>query len=240
MERHEQTVFLDQEVLPRVIAILEKANKYAFLVTPYLDLKSLGHLTDAVDMAVGRKVDVRFIIRADEEETVQDDVNRLMSRGVRMYQVPRLHAKIYLNETAVLVSSMNITTYSTTNSHEIALLVTQPEEVTKIRSYVTEHLMKLGEQIAPAPAKQSTSASAKQTTAAPVSYQGGVRPGFCIRCGIPVALDPGRPLCDNCYRSWAEWSNPEYPEKMCHFCGQPAEVSYNKPLCFQCFRSAHR
>lgn len=39
-----------------------------------------------------------------------------------------LHAKIYMNEVSVLVSSMNLLRSSSRDSLEIAIAVTQPEE----------------------------------------------------------------------------------------------------------------
>jgi NMD protein affecting ribosome stability and mRNA decay len=59
--------------------------------------------------------------------------------------------------------------------------------------------------------------------------------GTCIRCNRPVADDPDRPLCDDCYAEWAQWGNWEHPEHYCHDCGKKRETSYARPLCRACY-----
>jgi hypothetical protein len=44
--------------------------------------------------------------------------------------------------------------------------------------------------------------------------------GFCIRTGKEIPYNPNRPLCDEAYRSWAYFNNPDFPEKYCHRSGK--------------------
>jgi len=65
---------------------------------------------------------------------------------------------------------------------------------------------------------------------------GGDR-GFCIRCGTAIENDPARPLCDDCYKKWAQYKRPAFTEKYCLACGKPSRTSYAKPYCIDCYRN---
>lgn len=56
--------------------------------------------------------------------------------------------------------------------------------------------------------------------------------GYCIRTGTPIIFNPKRPFTEESYKNWSKFSNPEYPEKFCHFSGEPSngETSFSKPI----------
>ena len=56
--------------------------------------------------------------------------------------------------------------------------------------------------------------------------------GFCIRTGKSIPFNPSSPYCYEAYQSWAQWSNPDYPEKYCHKTGLPSKgkTSKNSPI----------
>ncbi len=56
--------------------------------------------------------------------------------------------------------------------------------------------------------------------------------GYCIRTGIPIDFNPEKPFSADAYKSWSKFSNPEYPEKFCHFSGEPSngETTCAKPI----------
>lgn len=58
--------------------------------------------------------------------------------------------------------------------------------------------------------------------------------GYCIRTGVPIDLDVARPLSYDAYLSWAQFGNPDYPEKYCHICGKLTRTSVKNPLCSSC------
>ena len=43
--------------------------------------------------------------------------------------------------------------------------------------------------------------------------------GYCIRTGEEIPLNFDKPLSYDAYKKWSEYSNPDYPEKYCHFTG---------------------
>lgn len=56
--------------------------------------------------------------------------------------------------------------------------------------------------------------------------------GYCIRTGSPIPFNPSRPFCDSAFRSWAQYSNWDFPEVYCHRTGLPSygKTSMRKPI----------
>src|SRR3970040_59788 len=124
----------DEEVPGRILSVVRDARKYAVLVTPYLGL--WPHAEDAITVAVKNRVDVKVILRADPQVLNSDDVQWLLLNKVKVATVEGLHAKIYLNETSVVVSSMNLTRGSTTASLDFALTLHADADTGAVREYV--------------------------------------------------------------------------------------------------------
>lgn len=64
--------------------------------------------------------------------------------------------------------------------------------------------------------------------------------GYCVRCRIPLPLNPERPLCDRDFQSWARFGDEDYTEKYCHQCGNSDAdtISRRKPRCYDCWRES--
>ena len=222
-----ESVFLDDEVQTQILEIVKKASKSIMFVSPYIDL--WGHLKNEMENARDRGVVITFVVRAEEKnppgrlkwirehnETKQhEQLKWLREHNVKVDHVERLHAKIYLNERTVLVSSMNITDTSTTNSREFAMIVRSDDDVKKFRDYVAQLTGK-------------TNASQTVPTARCA--------GFCIRDGSSMNFNTSRPLCDKCYPKWVKFENKNYGEKYCHSCGKQSETTYARPVCHDCYQ----
>lgn len=59
-----------------------------------------------------RVVKLGAIVRAEPKVTESESVRWLVSTGVEVRAVDKLHAKIYLNEKPLVLRSMNLTKYS--------------------------------------------------------------------------------------------------------------------------------
>jgi len=234
MKKLGQAVMFDGEVASGVLNVVRDADKHVVLVSPYITgLHKWGHLLDALRVALGKRVKVTVILRDPRDksdEWNEEDIACLADPRIETLAVEGLHAKIYLNEHYVVVSSMNLTESSTTNSHEFALTVQDATVEERVREYVEERLKASAERVEWSPASGEIPQETTQVRAVAST-------GACIRCGRSVPLDPGRPLCNDCYASWAEWKNEHYLEEYCHVCGNAAEVSYARPLCRSCYRS---
>jgi hypothetical protein len=171
-----------------------------------------------MEEAISRSVAISFVVRADEENQ-SEGLEWLRNHDVKVFEVPHLHAKIYLNERTVMVSSMNITEKSTTNSHEFALLVRSEDDAKKFRDYVARLTGKVKASRSARPLRQRTEQA-----------------GICIRDGSRIDFNPARPLCSKCYLEWAKYENPDYEEKYCHSCGKRTKTTYTRPLCLACYK----
>ena len=119
-----------------MLSVIEKASVSVIFVTPYLDL--WNHLQTKIDKTLARGVDVKFVIRTDTAAKNRKAVDWLINRKVKVYEIDWLHAKIYLNEKTVLISSMNITRSSTSNARDFVMIVRNEVDEDKIRTYVLE------------------------------------------------------------------------------------------------------
>ena len=109
-----------------------------------------------------------------------------------MYTVEKLHAKLFMNESSVILASMNLHEASSKNSKEVALSVTGEGTKSELLAYV-ERLMRLGHEIYPRPAttKARPTAQYKKETHPEVA---------CHRCGRKWGTTPAKPLCPPCYQ----------------------------------------
>ncbi len=210
-----QSVYFDAEVLPLVQEVVTSANSWVTFVTPYVGL--WGHLRNALEECVSRGVGISFVVRAGEEKQVPETI-WLREHGIHVYEVDNLHAKIYLNEESVVVSSMNIYGSSTINSLDYAVVIRNEKDAEQVRDYVT---------------RLTARASGSKSTKAKLQV---VRSGYCIRDGVRVSFDTERPLCSKCYATWMKYENVEYGENYCHLCGQPRATTYARPLCTECYK----
>ncbi len=164
------------------------------------------NLHDVV-VQMAKRVCVTAVCRSDRKQKEKEHLDWLIGLGVRVYLVKRLHSKIYLNESQAIVTSMNLLKESAVDSKEVALRVQGTEEIKEINNYISRLL----------------------ANAEPYS-------GYCIRCGNGISFEPERPLCGDCYKKWAHYRNPDYPERHCHRCGLKSRTSLAKPQCLECFK----
>jgi hypothetical protein len=64
--------------------------------------------------------------------------------------------------------------------------------------------------------------------------------GHCIRCGVPIPLDPERPYCWAHFQEWVARQDADEEEKFCLRCGRSARTSRRQPVCPACRGAAPR
>ena len=208
-------------------------------------------------MAVKRSVRITAICRAAENMDAMDWLGKV---GATVYAVEKLHAKIYLNESTVIVTSMNLLDSSSKNSKELALRIDDQRDQKEVRSYVQRlQDLSLGHQEYPKPlvsqpAGRVHKMAGTQPSESPSrrndpdlltrsvskvwnTLKVAVTRGTCIRCGQQVQYDVEKPLCSACYKAWNRYKNSDYAEKYCHRCGQESDTSQAKPLCKSCYQT---
>jgi len=229
MTQLQKSLFTDDEVASQVLRIIKDAKKHVVIVSPYVrEMILWGNAVDAINVAMKKGVKITAFVRDEPNVLETPDVAALVSGGVHVFAIQRLHAKIYMNEKDVLVSSMNFMRASMQNSKEVALLIKDEEVEQEIRRYVENTLVSLSRPI---------NSTAPTLTPQTPTYAPSTVPvvGHCIRCQMVVSINPLRPLCENCYSVWAGYGDEDYEENYCHTCGNPAPTSYAKPLCTSCY-----
>lgn len=100
--------------------LVEGAQKQLVLVTPYF--KPWDRIGRAIKAAKTRGVVVLLLLRGGEDRAKQEAHARdFLTIGVHVGFLSRLHAKIYMTESEVIVTSMNLYDDSALNSWEVAI-----------------------------------------------------------------------------------------------------------------------
>jgi DNA-directed RNA polymerase subunit RPC12/RpoP len=236
-------VFTDDTVSTAILDVIREARQYVVLVLPYNDF--WDHLKNDLIFAKQRGIRITAVYRAEERA---DDMKWLSGLGATIYAVDKLHAKLFLNETYLLMTSMNLLQSSSKNSREIAIRIEDGPASKEIRDYVDRRLIGLGRQFVaempgarqpvqgttPAPPKKGTLDRAMDAIR---TIKVSVSGGRCIRCGKAIDFDLERPFCADCFKTWNRYKDPDYPEIHCHRCGRDVETSFAKPLCRPCYQA---
>lgn len=202
--------------------IITKANKWMVLISPYLQLSKI--LFERIEDADKRNVKTILVCRQGSLQP--EDRSKLQRlKNLSLHFLENLHAKAYLNEDCVVVTSMNIYEFSEKNNREMGILIRKEED-----SKAFDDAMKEVKSII-------DSSTIDDLTKKTVDYHEpkNAQGGYCIRCRTSIPLDPGKPYCFVCFLDWEEWGNPFYEDDYCHACGRPSRASMAKPLCGGCY-----
>jgi hypothetical protein len=209
--------------------IIKKAERKLILVSPYLKISKALHerLADATNRGV------EIVVVYGKDELKPNERNGLAKlSGLRLYYCEDLHAKCYMNEASVIITSMNMYEFSEQRNREMGVFVEKEqdvelylqafEEVQSILNASEESLLQVAAR-KPYQSKKSTSSKPAKKAM-----------GYCIRCETRIVFDASKPLCLSCFDSWSKWSNPDYVEDFCHSCGEFNDTSFAEPICSDC------
>lgn len=214
--------FLDtKDIISSVQKILKNAKERVILISPYIDFdkrdrslieeKNEDHVYVTI---INGKKKKQFKFDSETKRWIKsmDYVNHIFHQD--------LHAKCYLNEEEAVITSMNLYEASQKND-EMGILITKKDDA---EAY--DDLLKEVQRIIK---KNKPKMTLKES---PVKER-----GFCIRCKIPIKLDPSHPYCKKDYQQWNKFKDKNYKEKkgVCHVCGKPNDSSLKKPACFDCY-----
>jgi hypothetical protein len=220
--------------------IIKGATERLIIISPFLKInKRIKEFLEDKDRL---KLDVRVIY--GKNELMPEEINWLKSKiSIRTSFCENLHAKCYLNEREALITSMNLYDFSQANNNEMGIYIVKSDEPELYNSLYTEvgRLIRISEEVKvsvervipkDSPAKSSSAKTGSTNTKGNLKDE-----GVCIRCKVPIKLDPTHPLCKGCYGVWKQFGNEDHEEKYCHICGRSNKSTINKPACYDCFRS---
>ena len=117
-------------------SLIQSARKYVIIISPYIQIsprvESLLHIADQEGVAI-------FLIARDrlkKEEYAK--VKGLEKLTICIH--PPLHAKVYLNENEVLLTSLNLYEFSQQNNTEIGMVFSRKEDKDSYMKVVDEFL----------------------------------------------------------------------------------------------------
>lgn len=247
----------------RLETLINQAERYIFLVSPYVTLDKLRSLVRSIQGALARKVKVKLVFRERDASSSGNDVlssdtiRMLRDSGMELRVLKDLHAKIYLSEKSAILTSLNLLDSSFNNSIEVGtwLAASNPAyqkvvDFLKVEIHPTSVLVASLPQ--PAVLSKENSPRAKKgrkkkevvvepqrdLAAMDELFADDGDDGTCIRCGIEIEFNIEKPLCRACYEVWKKHKDPEYPEKYCQLCGGKHKTSLSKPLCRDCWEDS--
>jgi len=206
--------------------LIKNAGTKLILISPYLKLSK-----DFKELLTYRNNNDKITtIIFGKQELKPDEMKFLESlRFVILKYNEDLHAKCYVNEKQMIITSLNLYDFSFANNKEMGVLIDLDDlndkslydEAYKEIEYIDSTSQKFKFNIHSASDVIKTSLSE----------------GHCIRCGIKIKMDPEQPYCLECYQKWKKFEDKTYEEKkgVCHICNKPNASSMKKPVCIDCY-----
>lgn len=209
-----------KRALAEIESIIDGAEARLIMVSPYQKISDT--FWSRIAGAARRGFPITFVYGKSEMDTHQ--LRRLQELpNMSVYYSPSLHAKCYLNEKAMVITSLNLHSASEQN-WEMGVLLTPSEKA--YRDAVDEvHRIIDGAQARGAVPRSGVPQKPSQ------SHRSG---GSCIRCRTAIELNQERPFCLDCFLVWSQWDNWDYSENWCHECGEAGRTSRAEPLCRKC------
>ena len=189
------------EIVNRTNELFDSSKHFLYIVTPYFDAGD-NRLKSIID-AQKNGYKVTLLVRQPSRE-----LKKLSNAGCKILIHPRLHSKIYLNETKAIMGSANMLRGSLDNSLEMGIednsVQLHKEMLDTIKNYINDDDV---EQFNPDEMKS----------------------GYCIKTKSPMLFNIKRPIQYEAYKS-----RDDLDGMFCHSCGKGAKTNLSKPLCQEC------
>lgn len=224
--------------------LIRSAGDRLILISPYLKLsKDFKEL-----LAYRNSKEKMTTVIFGKQELNPDEMRFLQGLQLVILKYHEdLHAKCYVNDDKMIITSLNLYQFSMANNREMGVIIDKNdpgdaqvfkdamEEVEYIQANCQRFLFgstkpesSAKPMVATVPAKPAAS------TAQPASRTAGRQqpPGFCIRSGVEIPFNIERPMSYDAYKRWSQFGDADYAEKYCHFSGEPSEgeTSVRKPI----------
>jgi len=207
--------------------LIKNAGENLYLISPYLKLSK-----DFKELLTYRnnKDKVTHVIFG-KQELNPDELKFLQSlRFVILQYNEDLHAKCYINDEKMIITSLNLYEFSMAHNKEMGVLIDRNDPTDKD---LYEEALKEADFI------MKTSQNFEFTSSKPADKKKddkknskNLKTGYCIRTGVEIPFNVGKPLSLEAFKIWSEYEDPEYPEKYCHFSGESSdgETCFSRPI----------
>jgi phosphatidylserine/phosphatidylglycerophosphate/cardiolipin synthase-like enzyme len=169
-------------ITAEVEELIREARERLYIISPYLKLSD--NIRELLNDKEREKAEVRIIF--GKQELNPTEMSYLQNlKYVRLYFSKNLHAKCYLNENKMIISSMNLYEFSQQNNREMGILIERKVEADKpvyedawkdidsILNNATDFsYVEAPKEIGKDGGERIVSAPIKQETAVPVPFKG--------------------------------------------------------------------
>ena len=222
--------------------LINKANEKLVLISPYLKIND--RIKQSLEDKDRLKIDIRVVYGKNELQPEENNWLKSMT-SIRSSFCKDLHAKCYLNENEAIITSMNLYEFSQVNNNEMGIYIEKNSDPELYKDIYDEaqRLIRVSDEIivsvekAPTKEKQLEKNEIKVKTE---KKSDSKQTGFCIRTGVSIPFNVEKPLSYEAFKSWSKFSDPDYPEKFCHYSGEPSngETSVSRPILKKNWRKA--
>ncbi|GAA4839567.1 phospholipase D family protein [Algivirga pacifica] len=123
------------EISSQIERMLKERSEYLVLVTPYIKL--LPRFKVLLEQGL-KKIQKVIVIYRENELRIEEKSWLSQFNNVELYPVKNLHAKIYLNQSTALITSMNLYEYSQINNHEIGFFFSRTKDLSRYLAVLSQ------------------------------------------------------------------------------------------------------
>ncbi len=228
-----------RKAVSEIEELIKTAGEKLILVSPYLklskDFKELLNHRNSKDKVT--------TVIFGKQELNPDEMKFLQGlRFVILKYNEDLHAKCYMNDDKMVITSLNLYQFSMANNKEMGVLIDKNDpvdaELYKEASDEVDFISQNSQRFefgTPKPQlkmQEDHSQNKTQDNKATPSKPTSKHVGFCIRTGVEIPFNPEIPFSYNAFKSWSKYEDKNYAEKYCHYSGEPSngETSCSKPI----------
>ena len=231
--RHEDDyeILTTSQVSSKIIEIIEKAEEYCFIVTPYFS--PWVQSEKSLEYASNKKKKIIFFFRDDQREEKKVAIEEFHNTyHFDIVFIENLHAKIYVNEKEALITSMNLYDYSQRNNYEIGVLIRNKVKLNEIvYNVIIDKIFKTGK-------TSSLGNKYLKLLEKDLFLENEIR--YCVLCGEPRRYTPDFKFCLDCRAKDTSERNLITNWLYCYGCGEKynrdnkSERIEKKLFCLKC------
>ncbi len=126
------------EISSKIMSLIEETDEYIILVSPYVKISKWHKMLNKIDGLKSRNIPFKFFIREGDDNL--NSALELEDLGYMFSEIPKLHAKLYLNEKQAIVTSLNLLLSSEISSIELGYLTESPVEHAELVEFCKRQL----------------------------------------------------------------------------------------------------
>ena len=125
------------EITSKIMSLISEAERYVVIVSPYYNLTKWIKFKNVIEKAKKKGVEFTFYVRQGEAMSI----NEVKMLGFVPFEIERLHAKLYFNESSAIMTSINLNISFDNDSLDIGTISVNEDEYNKIASYFIKHIL---------------------------------------------------------------------------------------------------